>query len=146
MNALKQDFFQPQPPTSPRRMGRPRRAERFNPHQAIVTETGVKLVVNLFLGLVAASALVRLVPYALAQQTSYQELEARVSEAERRVNRLQADLSHHFAPEQAMSVMQEESARIDERERRIVWIDSASPIATQGDATNVALQNRTSVP
>jgi hypothetical protein len=65
--------------------------------------------------------LVKLLPYNLSQQNSFKELQAKVAETEGRVDRLQTDFNHHFDPEQARSVMQEESTRIEPGRRQIVW-------------------------
>lgn len=127
MNALPRYNYPPQPP-EPIRRQRVRRRIRRHPHQAVAVENGFKLGVNCLLSIVALSALVKLVPYNLAQQAKLQEIRAEVLEVEGRVDLLQADLNRQFDPQQAMSVMQEESTRVDPRQRQIVWL--APPNAT----------------
>ncbi|MBW4658709.1 MAG: hypothetical protein KME15_08545 [Drouetiella hepatica Uher 2000/2452] len=136
MNALPR-YNYPQPP-DPTRRKMVRRRPRRNPHQAVILENGFKLGVNCLLSVIALSALVKLVPYNLAQQAKLKEIRVEVSEVEGRVDRLQADLNRQFDPQQAMSVMQEESIRVDPRQRQIVWItptDSLAQTAQEANAT-----------
>lgn len=116
----------PPPDPSRRRTPRPRRNPKRHPHRAIVVETLAKLSVNSLLAVVAITALMRLLPYNLEQQSKLQELNAEVTDLADRVDTLQADLSRHFDPQQAMSVMQEQSIRVDPRQRQIVWVDDAT--------------------
>jgi MinD-like ATPase involved in chromosome partitioning or flagellar assembly len=114
MNAL-------QPPSRPphqprRRVSKRRRQQLQTPHQSIATEATTKLGVNLLLSFIAVTALVKLLPYNMAQQDSFKELQSKVVEVENRVENLQTDFSYHFDPKQARSVMQQES------QRQIVWI------------------------
>lgn len=122
MSALPQYNFPPPTPDPPRR----RLVRRRNPHRATAAETGFKLGTNLVLAIVALSALANLIPYNLAQQGKLQEIRAEVSELEGRVDQLQANLSRQFDPQQAMSVMQEESSRVDPRQRKVVWVQPSN--------------------
>jgi hypothetical protein len=120
MNAL-------QPPSRPphqprRRVSKRRRQQLQTPHQSIATEATTKLGVNLLLSFIAVTALVKLLPYNMAQQDSFKELQSKVVEVENRVENLQTDFSYHFDPKQARSVMQQESTRIEPGQRQIVWV------------------------
>jgi hypothetical protein len=134
MNALPR-YDYPPPPERVRRRA-VRRRPRQNPHQVAAIEIGFKLGVNCILAIVATSALLKLVPYNLAQQTKLQEIRTEVSEIEDRVGHLQADLNRQFDPQQAMSVMQEESIRVDPRQRQIVWLSPASSTAQRPASTS----------
>ena len=125
MNALPR-YTPPEQPIEPSRQRLVRRRKRSNPHQAIAVETGFRLGVNAFLAIVAVSALVKLIPYNLAQQAKLKEIRTDVTALEGRVDRLQAELNRQFDPQQAMSVMQAESNRVDPRQRQILWLAPAT--------------------
>lgn len=118
--------FQPltPPPPPDRSSARPRRQRQR--HRPLATEALVKLSVNGVLAIAAVSALVRLLPYTLTQQAKLLELEAEVTDLGNRVDRLQADLNRQFDPQQAASIMQEQSIRVDPRQRQIVWLNPAT--------------------
>jgi len=128
MNALPR-YNYPPPSPEPTRRQMVRRRPRRNPHRAVVFESGFKLGVNCLLSVIAVSALVKLVPYNLAQQAKLKEIRIEVSEVEGRVDHLQAELNRQFDPQQTMSVMQEESTRVDPRQRQIVWITPTNSMA-----------------
>ncbi|HEY9641443.1 MAG TPA: hypothetical protein V6C57_13230 [Coleofasciculaceae cyanobacterium] len=139
MNALPRYDYPPTPPDpTPRK--KVRRRPRRDPHQATIAETSFKLGVNAVLAIVAITALVRLVPYNLAQQTKLQEIRAEVSDLEGRVGQLRADLSRQFDPQQAMSVMREESMRVDPRQRQVIWLPPSSSTAQAPPSTRSARQ------
>ena len=121
MNALPR-YTPPPQPLEPARQRVVRRRKRSNPHYAIAIETSFKLGVNAVLAIVAVSALVKLIPYNLAQQSKLKEIKTEVTALEGRVARLQADLNRQFDPQQAMSVMQAESNRVDPMQRQILWL------------------------
>ncbi|MCU0565991.1 MAG: hypothetical protein MUF49_05270 [Oculatellaceae cyanobacterium Prado106] len=136
MNALQPQSRPPYPP-QPRRRVAVRRVRKSQPHQAIATEASTKLVVNLLLMLITVSALFKLIPYNLAQQKSLKELQSKVTEVEGRVGNLQADFNHHFDPKQAMTVMQEQSTRVDPGQRQIIWLPpqtAQAPASTEEGA------------
>lgn len=122
MNAF-QPPNRPSPPAPPprRRVSKRIRQKSQAPQRSIATEATTKLGVNLLLSLIAVAALAKLLPYNLSQQSSFEELQAKVAETESRVDRLQTDFNHHFDPRQARSVMQEESTRIEPGQHQIVW-------------------------
>lgn len=96
---------------------------RRHPHQAVATEVGIKLVVNLVLAIASISALVKLLPYNLNQQTKLREITTEVAAVEGRVDRVQTDFNRHFDPQQATSVMQEQTSRVQPGQRPIVWVN-----------------------
>lgn len=86
-------------------------------------EIAVKLSVYSILSLAAISGLVRLVPHHQKVQARLAEVEQEVQRTEMRVNRLQAEFNTSFDPNQAQRVMQEQSNRIDPRQRPVIWIE-----------------------
>jgi uncharacterized membrane protein (DUF106 family) len=82
----------------------------------------LKLAANTVLSVIAIAALVKLIPYQLAQQEKLKEVRVEVHELETRVNQLRANFSRNFDASQAKKVMQEQSPRIDPNQRRIVWV------------------------
>ncbi|MBE9177761.1 hypothetical protein IQ268_04095 [Oculatella sp. LEGE 06141] len=134
MNALKHSS-QPSPTVEqPKRrvVLRPRVRKRWQAHQVAAAEVGVKVAVNCVLALVAGVTLIRLVPYNLAQHDKLQELEGEVATLDSRVKLLQADFNRQFDPQQAKSVMQEQSARVDPQQRRVMWLRPTAPTLDSG--------------
>ena len=121
MNALKQ----PTPPletVKPRQVApqkKVRQRSRLNPHRGIAIENTAKLVVNMLLAVGVVSALVKLLPNNLSQQTKLQEISTEVKQTEKRVTVLKTDLTRSFAPEQAQKIRAEQSNRVDPRQRPI---------------------------
>ncbi len=116
------------PPLNPRRSVRrqslrPHRQRARHPHRTTIAETATRLSVNVVIACAAIASLVRLVPYNIAQQSKLQSLNAEVQGLERQVETLQGDFVRYFDPQQARSVMREESSRVDAGQRRIVWRD-----------------------
>jgi outer membrane murein-binding lipoprotein Lpp len=124
MNALKQPT--PQLETvKPRQVAPQRKARQrsqLNPHRGIAVENTAKLVVNMVLVVGVVSALVKLLPYNLSQQTKLQEISTEVNQTEKRVTDLRADFNRSFAPEQAQKIMAEQSNRVDPKQRPIFLI------------------------
>jgi hypothetical protein len=94
-------------------------------HRTIAAEVGAKLAVNLVLTIAAGSALVKLLPHNISQEAKLQELRTEVAFVEGRVDHLRGDFNRHFDPQQAQAVMQEQSSRVDPRQRQVVWLNSA---------------------
>lgn len=122
--------LQPAPPPR-RRVGRASQRRRQNSYPALAAEASVRLTVNCVLAIAAVSALVKLLPYNVAQLGKLQEIHTEVASLEQQVGELQADFNHHFDPKQARSVMQEQSSRIDPQQRQVVWLSpgTAQPAA-----------------
>ncbi|HEY9836855.1 MAG TPA: hypothetical protein V6D27_08150 [Vampirovibrionales bacterium] len=104
----------------PKRRGLSQQNQRRHLYRAIAAETTVKLVVNAVLSVVAVSAVITLLPYQQSRQQDLQDIRAEVSHVETRVNRLQAELQRLMAPEQATSIMEEHSYRVDPNKVQIV--------------------------
>lgn len=118
--------FQPPPPTQqpvePRRMAhRNQRRQRRHSYQAVAGETTARLAVNLVLCAAAIAGLVKLLPYHLSQQAKLRELRTEVRRTDERVKNLRADFGRTFDSRQTKSVMQEQSYRVDENQRQVVW-------------------------
>jgi hypothetical protein len=95
--------------------------------------------VNLLLGVMAVSALVKLLPYNLAQQERLHEIQSEVAKLDGRVDRLQAEFDRNFDPHQTMEVMREQSARINPNQHQIIWkppssVDTAHNPSDASDA------------
>lgn len=90
-------------------------------NQWMATEIKVKLIVNGTLSILAAFALLKLLPYQFSQQEKLKEVQTQVQETERRVEELRRDFSRSFDPHQVKQVMQENSLLIDPNKRRIYW-------------------------
>ncbi len=140
MNAL-----QPLPPAAspPQRRVKPRLRQRPRPrsHQTVVTEITVKLAVNGLLAGVAIIALAKLIPYNLQQREELSQLQAEVTEVQQRVDILQADLDRQLDPQQASSIMQEQSYRVDPNQRQVVWLTPSTETAqNSSEASREPLQ------
>lgn len=86
-------------------------------------ESIAMLSVNVLLMMVALIALVKLIPYNLAQRTKIQTLELEVSALQERVNNLRGHFSRYADPQQTESVMREQSDRMREGQARIIWLE-----------------------
>lgn len=130
MNAI-QPSRPPLRPVEPirRQAARPRPRQQGNPHQAIAAGFGVKLAVNIILSIASVTALVKLIPQNLAQKQELAELHTEVVQVEQHVSVLQADFSRRFDPQQARSIMQEQSSRVDPEQRPIVWVNPPTTTA-----------------
>lgn len=98
-----------------------------SPYRVVAVEIGAKLGVNLLLAIAAGVTLVRLVPYNISQQAKLAELQAETTKAEERVNVLQESFNRYFDPHQVNIIMQEESNRISENQRRIIFLQPDQP-------------------
>jgi hypothetical protein len=107
-----------------RAVTRPKSRKHRHPYRAIAFETGIKLAVNVAFSLAALSALVQLFPYQISQSAKLEELQVAVQSADERVQKIQSKFSYYFDPSQARRVMQEQTNRIDPRQRQIVWQES----------------------
>jgi ribonuclease D len=124
MNAIEPSQPPLQPAPNSRIVPRTRRQQRRHPNRAIAIETTAKLAVNVVLSSAAIAALVQLLPYHLSQQAKLGEIREEVKRTEKRVNRLSNNFSRYFDPQQAKSVMQEQSHRVDPSQRQVVWLDN----------------------
>lgn len=132
MNALRasQPEF-PTPPTASLRahpQRSPRRKRRAAPAaRQLTTELGVeatlKLGVNLLMMVAACSALIKLFPYHQTQQEKLAQAQAELAKTEQYLASARADFSRYFDPQQAESVMREQTNRMSPHQRRIVWVN-----------------------
>ncbi len=126
MNAIQQSR-PPLQPLEPRRVEpRPRRHRRSHPYRVKAFETTAKLAVNIVLSTAALSALVQILPYQWSQQGKLGEIQTEVTLIEGRVNRLQTDFSRYFDPQEAKSIMQEQSNRLEPGQRQLVLLHKAA--------------------
>lgn len=129
MHAIRPPQLDPHP-VRPRRASLLARRTRRRTHRAIAAELSAKLVVNLVLAIASGSALVKLLPYGLAQQAKLQEIRAEVSLVGNRVAQVQGDLDRNFDPQQMRTIMQEQSSRVDPQQRQVIWLTPARTGAT----------------
>lgn len=135
MNALQPPSRPSSSPSSSRQVApRKRRVPRRNIHRTIAFEVSVKIGVNTVLAITAISTLVRLVPYNMAQQEKLNELQVEVAAMEEQVANLRAEFDRHFDPQQTMSVMQEQSARVNPNQRQVFWMVPSSTTAQEPQA------------
>jgi hypothetical protein len=122
MNATQPSRRPPAP--EPRRRTRPSHHQRSSkPYNAIALETFAKLAVNVTLSIAAVAALVQLLPYHFSTQTKLREIREEVKQTQARVNGLQNEFKGAFDPQQAKTVMQQQSYRVDPARRQIVLMD-----------------------
>lgn len=129
MHAIQPSRPNLRPVTTPKRSAAPRRKQQHtqkHSYRAIAVELSAKLTVNLILIAAAGTALVKLIPYNQSQQSELKDLRTEVASVEGRVSELRSDFGRHFDPQQAMSVMQEQSNRINPTQRQIIF-KSPSP-------------------
>lgn len=124
-------------PTTNRVISLPSQTRKRHHYGALTLETVVKLGVNSVISVAAIAALSNLIPYLVSHQAKLREIRTQVRETELQVNQLQDKFSRSFDPSQAGSVMQEQSARVNPNQRRVVWIEkpttAISPENTEGD-------------
>lgn len=113
----------PEPRKSTRRV---RHHRRSRPYKALVLETTAKLAVNITLSAAAIGALVQLLPYHLSVQAKLQEVREETKQTQDRVLRLQNDFNKSFDPQQAKTIMQQYSDRVDPSRRQIVFPEKAN--------------------
>lgn len=120
--------FQPSRPPlqpEPRRQPARKRNSRRHPYRGVAVQTTAKLAVYIVLSTAAMSAIVKLLPNNWLQQQKLREIRTEVHTAEKRVARLQTDLSRNFDPEAARDIMQEQNIRIEPGHRQIIWMDKS---------------------
>lgn len=132
MNAL-QPSRPPLKPVEPRRRVASQRKShnRRHPYRVMALQTTAKLAINVLISTVAVSALVKLVPYYLSQQEKLQEIQTQVKLTEGRVNSLRTDFNRYFDPQQAKSIMQEQSNRVDPGQRPVILINKPVQVKQQ---------------
>lgn len=125
MNAFQPSRPPLQPVEPPRRVAHHKKSRRPSPYQVMALETTAKLAVNVLMSAAVFYGLVQLLSYQSAQQQKLREIQTEVKLIEGRVNRLQTDFSRYFAPQQAESVMQEQSNRVSPGQRQVILLDKA---------------------
>ena len=123
MNATQPSRRALEAPEPRRRTPRVQKQRRSEPYRAIALETFAKLAVNVTLSIAAVAALVQLLPYHFSTQTKLREIREEVKQTQARVNGLQNEFKGAFDPQQAKSVMQQQSYRVDPARRQIVLMD-----------------------
>lgn len=107
--------------TAQQNASRPKRISYSGARQAIAFESSVKLTVNLLLAVVAATTIVKLVPYYQSQQGQLTTLQASVKVAERNNAELRSQFNRNFDPAQAARIMQEQSGMSYPNQKKVIW-------------------------
>lgn len=117
-------------PLRPLQAVEPRRHRRScrRPYRFMALQTTAKLTVNVLLSAAAVSALVKLLPYYQSQQEKLQEIQTEVNMTEGRVDSLRTAFSRYFDPQQAKSIMQDQSNRVDPGQRSVFLVNKAVAI------------------
>ncbi|WP_155523702.1 hypothetical protein [Nodosilinea nodulosa] len=115
----------PHTPVRRRRQHPPDRLRQLARHTRAF-ELGARLGVNVFLILVAAVSLGRLVPYLQAQVQQLEAARAELAQAEATNTRLRSDFDRYFDPAQAGRVIEEQTGYRTHSERQVVWTDQES--------------------
>ncbi|PIG90510.1 hypothetical protein [Gloeocapsopsis sp. IPPAS B-1203] len=119
MNAI--HSIPPLKPEEPRRIAR-KRKNRRHPYRTTAIQTTAKIAVNLVLLVATGSTIAKLVPYYLSQQHQLKEIKSEVESAQGRVEQLRTDFNRYFDPQQAKSVMQEQSHRFEPGQRPLILV------------------------
>ncbi len=125
MNAIQPSRPQLQT-VKPRRVPQSRSSRR--PYRFMALQTTAKLTVNVLLSAAAVSALVKLLPYYQSQQEKLQEIQTEVNMTQGRVASLRTEFSRYFDPQQAKSIMQDQSNRVDPGQRSVFLLNKAVAI------------------
>ncbi len=133
MNAIQPSRPPLQPIQKRRVIPRPKRHLRQRSYQVMAWESTAKIAVNLFITAAAASALVQLLPYHWLQQEKLREIRTEVNLMEGHVNKLQAEFSRNFDPQQAQSIRQQQGYRFDPSQRRVVLMNPDGRVIEQTD-------------
>ncbi len=133
MNATQPSRRAPEAPEPRRRPRRTQQPRRSKPYNAIALETFAKLAVNVTLSIAAVAALVQLLPYHFSTQAKLREIREEVKETQARVNGLQNEFKRAFDPQQAKTMMQQQSPRVDPARRQIILMDKNDQLAEPQD-------------
>lgn len=125
MNAI-QPSRSPLQPVEPRRVPQRKSRNRRRPYRSMAVQTTAKLTINILLSAAAVSALVKLLPYYQSQQEKLQEIQTEVKLTEGRVNHLRTNFNRYFDPQQAKTIMQEQSNRVNPGQRPVILLNQAA--------------------
>lgn len=127
MNAI-QPSRPPLQPVEPRRTPQRKSRNCRRSHRSVALQTTAKLTVNVLISAAAVSALVKLLPYYSSQQEKLQEIRSEVNLTERRVSQLRTDFNRYFDPQQAKTIMQEQSNRVGPGQRPVILVDKVAKV------------------
>ncbi|GAC1459922.1 MAG: hypothetical protein NVS2B14_06580 [Chamaesiphon sp.] len=124
MKAIQTSKYPQEPLESRHKIRRPSPSHRrYSSYWGLASETTAKLVVNGVLSSAAIAGIIQLLPFQLTQKAKLQEIQAEVKQTEQRVNRLDINFSRGFDPQQAQSIMQEQSHRVDPTQHQVILVD-----------------------
>ncbi len=133
MNAVRKDDYQDCRPSKLRKQ-----KSKTNPYRNMITESAIKLTVNIFLSSVAIGSLLQLLPYQSAQKSKLEEVSREVNKTEARVNELRDNFSQNFATGEVKKVMQEQNNVISPNQLRVVF----SPQTDLENQTQISQKKR----
>jgi outer membrane murein-binding lipoprotein Lpp len=99
-------------------------SRRSSRYQGKAAELTLKLVFNSVLCVAGVAAIVKLLPYHFLQEAKLQEVSTEVKETQKRVDRLNQDLSHNSDLQQTNNLRQEYSHRVAPDRRPVIWLES----------------------
>ncbi|MBN3909962.1 MAG: hypothetical protein HWQ35_26515 [Nostoc sp. NMS1] len=123
MNAIQPSRPPLQPIQKRRVIPRPKRHLRQRSYQVMALESTAKIVVNLVVTAIAASALAQLLPHHWLQQEKLREINTEVKLMQVHVDGLQVEFSRNFDPQQAKSIRQQQGFRFAPNQRRVVLMN-----------------------
>ncbi|MFM7545683.1 MAG: hypothetical protein ACKO3I_04100 [Synechococcales cyanobacterium] len=98
---------------------------RFNNFQKqVFLETVIKLIISSIGLCLALSALSIILSYYQRQQNRLQQVETELKATEEKMETLQENFQQYFDPQQARTIMQEQTYWADPSQLRVVWLPS----------------------
>jgi uncharacterized membrane protein (DUF106 family) len=121
MNALRKDENPQFQPVKTRKLRqRHRLAASSNSHIFMITETTLKLGVNIFLSSVAIVSLLQLLSYHSTQKNKLEEINKEVNKTQIRVEQLRNAFGRNFDPKEVKKVIQDQNNVIAPNQLRVV--------------------------
>ena len=115
-------------------------------YQEKATEILMMMAVNGAIALVAALALIKLIPYNASQQTKLRSLEAEVNTLDQRVDHLRQEFTNNFDPQQSRSNMRILGDRLEQDQREIIFIPTPTEAASSEQLESEQLESEHSKP
>jgi hypothetical protein len=109
--------FQPHQTQSPRR-----RSRRFY-YLTLISEASLKILINALLLSAFAVALGRLLPQMWRNNQQRVAIETELEITQARVDGLEQRFSQTFAPQTALSIIEDQSYQVDPQKRRVVFLE-----------------------
>jgi len=111
------------PHPQPRSLHGHRRKTRRLYYLSLISEAGLKILINGLLLSAFAVALGRLLPQMWQNNQQRLAIETELETTEQRVNTLEQHFSQTFDPDSAMGLIEQQSYQVDPQKQRIVFLD-----------------------